>query len=126
MRFRKGQDNWHTARHGLPQRAKYKRGYFAEWRWGDQVKDELLSDFDYYIDASTQGEPAIVSGDDYRKALAKAAVQPFRMVPYFDPGVWGGDWMKSHFSCLRMAATTHGALMVYQRKIVSFWISEAV
>lgn len=98
LRFRKGQDNWHTARHGLPQRAKYKRGYFAEWRWGDQVKDELLSDFDYYIDASTQGEPAIVSGDDYRKALAKAAVQPFRMVPYFDPGVWGGDWMKSHFS----------------------------
>lgn len=19
------------------------------------------------------------------------------MVPYFDPGVWGGDWMKTHF-----------------------------
>lgn len=34
LRFRKGQDNWHTAMHDLPQRAKYKRGYFAEWRWG--------------------------------------------------------------------------------------------
>lgn len=33
----------------------------------------------------------------YRDALSKAAAQPFRMVPYFDPGVWGGDWMKTHF-----------------------------
>ena len=38
LRFRKGQDNWHTAMHDLPQRAKYKRGYFAEWRWGDRIK----------------------------------------------------------------------------------------
>lgn len=33
----------------------------------------------------------------YRDALSKAAAQPFRMVPYFDPGVRGGDWMKTHF-----------------------------
>lgn len=97
LRFRKGQDNWHTTQQGLPQRAKYKRGFFAEWRWGDQIKDELLNTFDYYLDTSTQGDPAIVSGDDYRAALDKAARQPFRMAPYFDPGVWGGDWMKNHF-----------------------------
>ena len=22
---------------------------------------------------------------------------PSGMVPYFDPGVWGGNWMKTHF-----------------------------
>lgn len=97
LRFRKGQDNWHTAKHGLPQRAKYKRGYFAEWRWGDQIKDELLPLFHYYLDISTAGDPAIVPGDAYRAALTAAAKQPFRMVPYFDPGVWGGNWMKTHF-----------------------------
>ena len=97
LRYRRGQDNWHTAKHGLPQRAKYKRGYFAEWRWGDRVKQTLLPDFDFYLDTSTQGDPAVVAGDDYRAALAKTAAQPFRMVPYFDPGVWGGDWMKTHF-----------------------------
>lgn len=43
------------------------------------------------------GNPAIVPGTAYRDALSKAAAQPFRMVPYFDPGVWGGDWMKTHF-----------------------------
>ncbi len=97
LRFRRGQDNWHTAKHGLPLRAKYKRGYFAEWRWGDQIKDSLLKEFDYYLDTSTQKEPAIVPGEDYRAALANAAARPFRMVPYFDPGVWGGNWMKTHF-----------------------------
>lgn len=97
LRFRKGQDNWHTAMHDLPQRAKYKRGYFAEWRWGDRIKDKLLPVFDYYLDTTSAGNPAIVPGAAYREALSKAAAQPFRMVPYFDPGVWGGDWMKTHF-----------------------------
>ena len=97
LRFRKGQDNWHTAMHDLPQRAKYKRGYFAEWRWGDRIKDKLLPVFDYYLDTTSAGDPAIVPGAAYREALSKAAAQPFRMVPYFDPGVWGGDWMKRTF-----------------------------
>ena len=97
LRFRKGQDNWHTAMHDLPQRAKYKRGYFAEWRWGDRIKDKLLPVFDYYLDTTSAGDPAIVPGAAYREALSKAAAQPFRMVPYFDPGVWGGDWMKTQF-----------------------------
>lgn len=84
LRFRKGQDNWHTAMHDLPQRAKYKRGYFAEWRWGDRIKDKLLPVFDYYLDTTSAGNPAIVPGTAYRDALSKAAAQPFRMVPYFD------------------------------------------
>ena len=29
--------------------------------------------------------------------LETAASRPFRLVPYFDPGVWGGRWMKEHF-----------------------------
>lgn len=98
LRYRKGQDNWHTARHGLPQRAKYKRGYFAEWRWGDQIKEELLPAFEWYLDTTTAGQPALVDGDAYHAALSAAVTQPFRMVPYFDPGVWGGDWMKTHFN----------------------------
>ena len=38
LRFRRGSDNWRTAQHGLPKLSKYKRGYFAEWRWGDKIK----------------------------------------------------------------------------------------
>ncbi len=97
LRFRRGADNWRTARHGLPKLSKYKRGYFAEWRWGDKVKKTCLPVLDYYLDTTTEGSPALLPGDDYRAALAAAARRPFRMAPYYDPGVWGGDWMKRKF-----------------------------
>ena len=34
----------------------------------------------------------------YREALAHAARRPFRVVPFFDPGPWGGEWMRRHFN----------------------------
>ena len=89
LRYRRGLSNWRTARTSLPRNEKYKRGYFAEWRWADRVKDGLLPRMDFYLDMTTEGAPAMVSGEAYRAALAQAAGQPFRMVPYFDPGVWG-------------------------------------
>lgn len=97
LRYRRGLSNWRTARTSLPRNEKYKRGYFAEWRWADRVKDGLLPRMDFYLDMTAEGAPAMVSGEAYRAALAQAAARPFRMVPYFDPGVWGGDWMAARF-----------------------------
>lgn len=97
LRYRRGLDNWRTAKRNASKQQKYKRGYFAEWRWADQVKDSLLPTMDFYLDMTTEGAPAMVDGASYRKALQQISAQPFRMVPYFDPGVWGGDWMKEHF-----------------------------
>ena len=58
----------------------------------------MLFSMDFYLDMTTEGKPAMVEGDAYRKGLQKLSGQPFRMVPYFDPGVWGGNWMKTHFN----------------------------
>ena len=97
LRYRRGMKNWRTAKEDVPRLEKYKRGYFAEWRWADRIKDGLLDRFDYYLDMAEEGRAAMVGGDAYRRALCHTARRPFRMVPYFDPGVWGGDWMKTHF-----------------------------
>ena len=97
LRYRRGLSNWRTAKTDLPKNKKYKRGYFAEWRGADRVKDKLLPEMDLYLDMSAPQAPAMVSGPAYRAALEQVSGQPFRMVPYFDPGVWGGDWMKNHF-----------------------------
>lgn len=97
LRYRRGMPNWRTAQTDLPRLKKYKRGYFAEWRWCDKVKETLLGTMDFYLDMATAGRPAMAEGGAYRRAMEKLSGQPFRMVPYFDPGVWGGDWMKTHF-----------------------------
>ena len=97
LRYRRGLSNWRTARTDLPKLKKYKRGFFAEWRWADREKDHLLNTMDFYLDMTTEGSPAMVDGASYREALRQTARRPFRMVPYFDPGVWGGHWMKDHF-----------------------------
>lgn len=97
LRYRRGMNNWHTAQRDVPRLAKYKRGYFAEWRWADAVKARLLPTMDFYLDMTDDGAPAMVEGNAYGKALAQVVRRPFRLTPYFDPGVWGGDWMKRHF-----------------------------
>ena len=36
----------------------------------------------------------LITGSAFRGAMESATAAPFRVVPFFDPGVWGGQWMK--------------------------------
>jgi len=76
---------------------QYKRSYFVDWRVCDELKKDLLPKFDYVLDTNTLGEPKLAKGNAIRSALAKATSQPFSVVPYFDAGPWGGQWMKEKF-----------------------------
>lgn len=72
---------------------KYKRAFFVDWRTADQLKKELLPKIDFLID--TNGDvPKLITGRALRQGLHKVAHHPFRVVPYFDPGPWGGHWME--------------------------------
>ena len=39
----------------------------------------------------------MLAGDDLRTAVRYVVERPFRVVPFFDPGPWGGQWMRRHF-----------------------------
>jgi mannose-6-phosphate isomerase class I len=73
---------------------KYKRAFFADWRAADRLKKELFPTIDFLLDTHNPLEPKLVSGDVVRKALGGVATRPFRVVPFFDPGPWGGEWMR--------------------------------
>lgn len=73
---------------------KYKRGYFVEWRVADRHKSTLYGSIDFYLDTNTAGTPHMVTGEAFRAGLRHLAHAPFRLVPYFDPGIWGGQWMR--------------------------------
>ncbi len=74
--------------------AKYKCGFFVEWRAADRLKKALLPRIDFLLDTNQPDAPKLIGGDAFRAALAQTARRPFRVVPYFDPGPWGGHWME--------------------------------
>lgn len=72
----------------------YKRGYFVDWIVCDELKKRLLPMADYWMDTHVPENPKMITGDLLRQGLSKTAHRPFRVVPFFDPAPWGGQWMK--------------------------------
>lgn len=73
---------------------QYKQAYFVDWRVLDKHKLSLMNRWDYVVDTNRSTEPKMVSGALLNKGIAMAAQRPFRVVPFFDPGPWGGQWLK--------------------------------
>jgi len=73
---------------------KYKRGFFVDWRAADRLKKTLLTRMDFLLDSNDRELPKMISGRDLQRGLQITASQVFRVVPFFDPGPWGGQWMK--------------------------------
>ncbi|UOQ68779.1 class I mannose-6-phosphate isomerase [Hymenobacter volaticus] len=73
---------------------KYKRAYFVDWRAADRLKKQVLPRADFLLDTNDPAAPKLIRGADLRAGLAAAARRPFRVVPFFDPGPWGGQWLR--------------------------------
>lgn len=80
---------------------KYKRGFFVDWRVCDRLKKKTVHQWDYVLDTNDENRPKLVSSDAIMEGIHKAAHQPFSVVPFFDPGPWGGQWMKDNFDLNR-------------------------
>lgn len=93
-RFRRGMPNWKTENSHEDRLKKFKQGFFVEWRMADRHKKKLLDKIDFIVDTVLPDEPKMVSGDGFRKGLRTFSEEPFRLVPYYAPEVWGGQWMK--------------------------------
>jgi len=74
--------------------AKYKRAYFVDWRVADRLKKTLISKIDFLLDTNQRDQPKMITGAQLLEGMKIAALRPFRVVPFFDPGPWGGQWMK--------------------------------
>jgi len=86
--------NWCAENYGEDFLRMYKRGFFVDWRVADREKIRLLDRIDYLLDTNIADSPRMVAGEAFRAGLRQAVTRPFRLVPYFDAGPWGGQWMK--------------------------------
>lgn len=73
---------------------QYKRGYFNDWRICDHYKDSLFHKVDFWLDTHIAGVPNLIDRETFFKGIEATIRKPFRVVPFFDPAPWGGQWMK--------------------------------
>ena len=97
LRYRSGMSNALSDNPDEDILKKYKQGYFLEWRLADRIKEKCLKEMDYYLDCSRDGDFVMIKAGLFDRLLDEEVSGPFRLVPYFDPGVWGGQWMKETF-----------------------------
>lgn len=72
---------------------QYKRGLFNDWRILDNHKKTLYEKVDYWLDSAKE-EPKLIDRQTFMNGIEKTSKKPFRVVPFFDPAPWGGQWMK--------------------------------
>lgn len=95
LRFRRNEiGNLGVENRALSASLQYKRAFFVDWRVCDRWKRPLIGRWDFVLDTNNPREPKLADGDAVRRGLRQAAARPFRVVPFFDPAPWGGQWMK--------------------------------
>ncbi len=73
---------------------QYKRGYFNDWRICDRHKGELFPKVALWLDTHVPQHPKMIDSATFYKGINATVASPFRVVPFFDPAPWGGQWMK--------------------------------
>lgn len=81
----------------LPASLQYKRSFFVDWRICDKLKRATFACWDYLLDTCVPEQPKLITADALRAGMNAAVHRPFRVVPFFDPGPWGGQWMREAF-----------------------------
>ena len=61
---------------------------------------ELLPRIGIIVDGQREGEITWAEGTDLRRGLEHLAANGFRVRPWFEPGAWGGQWIREHIGAL--------------------------
>jgi mannose-6-phosphate isomerase class I len=83
-----------------PPARMYKRYYFVDWVVLNQHKQHILSRLSLIADAQWPDAIHWMKGADLQQGLSNLARSVFRVRPWFEPGAWGGQWMKEHIPAL--------------------------
>lgn len=85
----------------------YKRYYFIDWVVLNRHKKQILSDIDIIVDGQNEDVFIWMEGQTLRSGLKSMGQNFFRARPWFEPGVWGGSWIKENIEGLNKEAANY-------------------
>jgi len=94
-------------RHPSGPKEMYKRSYFIDWPVLNRHKAAIIGSVDLFVDAQRSDDPVWAEGETLRTALTAMSRNIFRVRPWFEPGPWGGTWMKENISGLSNEAPNY-------------------
>lgn len=89
------------------QKELYKRYYFVDWELLNRHKRTILSRVEILADQLSLENLPWISGNDLKETLHAMSENYFRVRPTFEPGVWGGQWMKEHLTGIDQQAKNY-------------------
>ena len=79
----------------------YKCSYFVDWVVLNRHKQKILPSVDIFVDGQRPEIPLWMEGVTLRESLFQMSQNVFRVRPWFEPGVWGGTWIKENIAGLK-------------------------
>jgi predicted NBD/HSP70 family sugar kinase/mannose-6-phosphate isomerase class I len=84
-------------------RVAYKRMFFVDWVALNRHKAELLPRIGWIVDGQRLDRYLCMRGEDLRKGLSAMSRNVVRARPWFEPGAWGGTWLRDRIAGLNRA-----------------------
>jgi mannose-6-phosphate isomerase class I len=80
----------------VPEDAKqmYKRFFFVDWPMLNRHVNAIKNKIDFYVDGQRSTEITWMHGQIWRDSISLISTRPLRVRPWFEPGTWGGTWIK--------------------------------
>ncbi|CAL1517183.1 class I mannose-6-phosphate isomerase [Chitinophaga sp. MM2321] len=87
--------------------ATYKRFYFVDWVVLNAYKQTLLHRITVMADTQWPENVSWMFSTDLLAGIDRISHSSFRVRPWFEPGAWGGQWMKEHIAGLDKSAVNY-------------------
>ncbi|NSW52157.1 MAG: class I mannose-6-phosphate isomerase [Anaerolineae bacterium] len=79
---------------GKTQSISPKKLYYVDMPVNDRHRSRVLAHTDYYIDGNDPDRPLLLAAPTLQKVCRGLADSPIRLKYMYEPGPWGGQWLK--------------------------------